>query len=76
MLNPYNNYQEYLRHPEFLVIKTQKLKEVGFMCEICNRVKTSVVHHLCYPKWGTFDSVDNLMAVCHQCHCLIHLKED
>ena len=34
------------------------------------------VHHVRYPPWGTFDTVDNLLAVCHECHCEAHGKED
>lgn len=33
------------------------------------------VHHLQYPPWGTFDVIENLLAVCHECHCTIHGKE-
>lgn len=47
-------------------------------CHICQRCKAAPatqVHHLRYPKWGTFDVVENLMPVCYKCHCEIHGKE-
>lgn len=28
-----------------------------------------------YPAWGTFDVPENLLPVCHQCHCAIHGKD-
>lgn len=29
-----------------------------------------------YPPWGTFDTEENLLAVCHRCHCDIHGKDN
>jgi len=46
------------------------------LCEVCGKHPPTEVHHLRYPPWGTFDTEDNLLAVCHPCHCEIHGKED
>ena len=46
------------------------------MCERCKQRPVTEVHHLRYPPWGTFDVVDNLQAICHECHCEIHGKEN
>ena len=44
------------------------------MCERCNARPPTEPHHLRYPQWGAFDVPENLIAVCHQCHCDIHGK--
>lgn len=51
------------------------MKQADYVCQRCYQAKATEVHHLRYPKWGTFDTVDNLLPVCHQCHCEIHGKE-
>lgn len=73
---PYSSYKEYLRHPEYRKVRAQALKRAGGTCERCKQRPVTEVHHLRYPKWGTFDTQDNLLAICHQCHCEIHGKAD
>jgi hypothetical protein len=43
------------------------------ICERCNWNDVTEVHHKSYPP---VDTPDNLIAVCHQCHCKIHGKEN
>jgi hypothetical protein len=45
------------------------------MCERCHGRPPTEPHHLRYPPWGTFDVPENMIAVCHPCHCEIHGKE-
>ena len=59
-----------------MAVRTDVIKRAGGICERCKRRKVTEVHHLRYPPWGTFDVPENLMAICHQCHCEIHGKED
>jgi predicted HNH restriction endonuclease len=33
------------------------------------------VHHVRYPPWGTFDTEENLLALCRPCHAAIHGKD-
>ena len=73
---PYQNYQEYLRHPTFRIIRGEVISNAGGICEVCHTLPVTEVHHLKYPKWGTFDVPENLIAVCHRCHCEIHGKEN
>lgn len=73
---PYSNYHEYLKHPRYLIVRAEAIKRAAGICEKCNERPVTEVHHLRYPKWGTFDTSDNLLAVCHQCHCKIHGKEN
>ena len=74
--SPYSSYAEYLRHPQFRRVRTQAMLRSGGRCEQCGDAAPSEVHHLRYPPWGTFDTPDNLVAVCHRCHCEIHGKDD
>jgi hypothetical protein len=69
---PYRNYQEYLRHPRFLAIRAQVFERAGGKCERCGLRPPTEPHHLRYPPWGAFDVPENMIAVCHPCHCEIH----
>jgi len=50
------------------------MKRAQGKCQRCLMNPATEVHHLRYPKWGTFDVPANLMAVCHGCHCDIEGK--
>ncbi len=71
----YASYAEYLQTPEFKAIRAQVFKRAAGKCERCGVRPPRDPHHLRYPKWGTFDVPENLIAVCHECHCEIHGKE-
>ena len=73
---PYATYQEYLKHPRFLEVKRQREIIAGGLCELCNKRRCDEPHHLIYPPWGTFDTIDNFIMVCHRCHCSIHGKDN
>jgi hypothetical protein len=75
-VKPYATYAEYLKHPKFLVIRQQAMDAANWICQRCKTARATEVHHLRYPKWGTFDVIENLLPVCHQCHCDIHGKEN
>jgi hypothetical protein len=71
---PYRGYQEYLRHPRFLEIRAEVFRRAGGKCEQCGQRPPTEPHHLRYPPWGTFDVPENMIAVCHLCHCEVHGK--
>lgn len=71
---PYRNYAEYLQHPRFRAIFQLVLDRAKNICERCKIEPASEPHHLRYPPWGTFDVPENLIAVCHKCHCELHGK--
>lgn len=73
---PYRTYREYLNHPTFLQVRAQVMRRANGCCEWCKAKPAVEVHHLRYPKWGAFDVPENLVAVCHACHCAIHGKEN
>ena len=69
---PYKNYKEYLQHPAFLKVRKTVMNDAKHTCQDCKTARATEVHHLKYPKWGTFDVPENLVAICHQCHCKRH----
>lgn len=71
---PYRGYREYLRHPRFLAVRAEVFARAGGKCERCEARPPTEPHHLRYPPWGAFDVPENLLAVCHPCHCAIHGK--
>lgn len=72
---PYRTYREYLRHPRFRAIRRRVFARAGGWCERCKTRWPTEPHHLRYPPWGEFDVPENMIAVCHRCHCEIHGKE-
>lgn len=72
----YATYEEYLRHPLFRAIRRIAMDKAEWICQRCKKARATEVHHLKYPPWGEFDTVDNLLPVCHRCHCEIEGKEN
>lgn len=73
---PYRNYREYLRHPRFLAVRARAFERADGLCERCKQRPPTEPHHLRYPPWGAFDVPENLLVVCHRCHCELHGKEN
>lgn len=74
---PYRTYEEYLRHPQYLAVRSQAIQRAGGVCERCKERAVTEVHHVRYPPWGTFEKdASGLLAICHACHCELHDKEN
>lgn len=71
---PYSSYAEYLKHPRFLAVRARVFDRARGVCERCKVRPPTEPHHLRYPPWGEFDAPENMIAVCHPCHCEIHGK--
>jgi len=72
----YKTYEEYLAHPIYQAQLKRVKARAGGICELCKTAHVTEVHHYKYPKWGTFDLYDEeLVAVCHQCHCDLEGKD-
>lgn len=71
---PYRSYAEYLKHPRFLAVRAEVFARADGRCERCHQRPPKDPHHLRYPPWGAFDVPENLVAICHECHCEIHGK--
>lgn len=72
MVVAYRTYREYLRHPRFLAVRAEVFARAASLCEWCGVAPPTEPHHLRYPPWGTFDTPDDMIAVCHPCHCDFH----
>ena len=72
----YYSYSQYLQHPKFKAIRKIVMDRANGICEDCKANPATEPHHLKYPKWGTFDVPENLVAVCHNCHCMRHRKRN
>lgn len=73
----YSTYREYLAHPRYKAIRAIAIERSDNVCEYCSERSVTEVHHIEYPKWGTFEeNADKLLALCHRCHCVIHGKEN
>lgn len=73
----WNSYEDYLHSPEFGKVRQERMIFAKFRCEICNKVATEVNHRK-YANWrvGEVDTVGNIIAICHECHCKYHGKEN
>jgi hypothetical protein len=71
-------YQNYLASPKFKVIRKKVMLRANNICEQCGNCRASEVHHIKYSEWynGEVDIPENIIAICHPCHCIIHDKEN
>ena len=67
----YRTYSEYLRHPQFIAAREAAMLRDSYRCVDCGSSATEV-HHIRYCKWGGFDTAENLISLCHGCHCERH----
>ena len=74
----FKTYEEYLDSNEFAIVRKQVFQRANGICEKCHKKQVKDPHHLNYPKWfdGEIDIPENLIALCHECHCDIHGKEN
>lgn len=75
-LRHYKGYDNYRRHWLYQVIREVAISRGWGLCELCATRDVTEVHHDKYPVWGAFDTPSNLVAICHECHCEIHNKEN
>jgi 5-methylcytosine-specific restriction endonuclease McrA len=68
------NYKEYINSPEWESKKRKFYKSTFYHghCEICHRKLPLDIHHLSYDNLGN-EPLTDLMAVCRECHKIIHL---
>ncbi|MBF0609427.1 MAG: HNH endonuclease signature motif containing protein [Candidatus Magnetobacterium sp. LHC-1] len=65
-------YEEYLKSPEWRVLRGKALKRANNKCEMCGVGKTLNAHHVRYPVVYKMDHIDNIVIVCRRCHKLSH----
>jgi len=59
-----NYIKKYLKHHD---IGEQDI----ILCKVCSRV-SSDVHHILFKSAGGTDDIDNLIALCRECHNKAH----
>ena len=50
------------------------VKDNTILCEVCNDVAVDV-HHIKYKARGGTDEIENLIALCRNCHNKAHNEE-
>jgi len=52
-------------------IRPAALARASFRCQMCGKRRATEVHHLSYKRIGN-EPPQDLLAVCHPCHCELH----
>ena len=71
------DYQSYLKSDKWAAIRNERKKQIReyhkrIVCECCGKGGMVHMHHWHYPKGWDNDSVDNIVALCPECHKLCH----
>ena len=66
-----NSYDEYLNHIHWNTIRTIKLEEAGFKCQLCGNKDRLNVHHNNYDNLFMEEKSD-LIVLCESCHKKFH----
>ena len=61
------DYQRYLAGREWALLREQVRERSGDHCENCFMEPQQAVHHLTYKRIG-HENLEDLMAVCNDCH--------
>jgi hypothetical protein len=64
-------YHEYLQSEAWNVIRTTKLQEAGYRCQLCNEAGRLNVHHRTYTR-VFHEELSDLIALCEPCHQKFH----
>ena len=46
------------------------------LCQGCNRNKANDIHHLAFRSQGGKDEINNLIALCRECHNKAHSNKE
>lgn len=65
-------YEEYLQTPHWKRLREEKLRNVGYRCQLCGRrARILEVHHCTYERLGQELDTD-LTVLCRACHSTFH----
>lgn len=64
-------WSEYMHSRKWEDLRRKALKRADYKCELCS-APYKAVHHIRYPQRYRGDHIDNLLAVCEQCHAKLH----
>lgn len=65
------DYHAYLASEDWAELRLKVIERDNMACRGCKSNKVLQVHHRQYKKEAT-DNLDDLVAVCRECHCKIH----
>lgn len=69
---PFKNYRDYMRSPEWQVLRAQVVIRDKGICQECSKTG-SHVHHMSYEN-GPNEEGENLILLCKECHDAIHRR--
>lgn len=69
------NYSEYLKSEEWQRKRKLRLKVAGYCCEQCGIAAPLDIHHVTYENVGR-ETIDDLIALCRDCHDEKHTHPD
>lgn len=64
-------YYDYIDSEEWKIKRAQVIERDGGRCRACLSNKYLNIHHLTYDRVFN-ESLNDLITVCHECHCKIH----
>lgn len=68
-------YREYLQSEWWSFIRSRRLRQAGFRCQICNEGGCVLdVHHRTYERVGA-ERLSDLTVLCRECHTLFHQSD-
>lgn len=69
-------YKDYLKTPFWDAIRTRKMIEAGYKCQLCGNNKNLNIHHRDYSIRGEeYNYMNDLVCLCGNCHSKFHNKE-
>lgn len=68
-------YATYLASDKWQELRASVMSRSQGQCELCEERSADDVHHLTYQSIGN-EKLEELIAVCRECHSAIHGKED
>lgn len=69
------SYKKYLKSKHWKKVRKQYYKDHKRECIVCNKKSRLNLHHLHYKTLGK-ESGEELIAICHRCHLVLHSALD
>jgi hypothetical protein len=72
----WDSYEDYLKSPEWAVVRDDVIYRDGDTCQVCSQVGGELhCHHWIYPEDWSCDTPRNAVRICASCHSDIHGSE-
>jgi len=75
-MKKYENYQDYLNSKEWKELRQETMERIEneygkFCCELCSK-NADHIHHWTYPSNWNYDETEYHIALCKDCHEMVH----